>query len=216
VLFLDRKYEEALRYLARVAKVDPEDLQMHYTAMLCLSRPPQSGSRRARREAVPPVQGGGSGNRQLRRRGGSSALKTTTSGSRFTNTRAYRSTDSPGSAPLCIPGRRCRRRLNGCRRRPARASQHQRGISDQTDVCHAWRGCGARGDDDGGCAWRHLYRRDVGGGHQVYAQQRQDRQENSCPKHWAPASHSSTRTATACWTFCSSTARTGSRAGVRR
>ena len=35
ILFLQRKYEEALKYLDRVALVDPEDIQMHYTAMLC-------------------------------------------------------------------------------------------------------------------------------------------------------------------------------------
>jgi tetratricopeptide (TPR) repeat protein len=34
VLFLDRRYREALDVLDRVAKVDPEDVQMHYTAML--------------------------------------------------------------------------------------------------------------------------------------------------------------------------------------
>ena len=35
ILFLERQYGEALTYLERVARVDPEDLQMHYTAMLC-------------------------------------------------------------------------------------------------------------------------------------------------------------------------------------
>jgi Flp pilus assembly protein TadD len=35
ILFLDRKYAEALQVLDRVAAIDPEDLQMHYTAMLC-------------------------------------------------------------------------------------------------------------------------------------------------------------------------------------
>jgi tetratricopeptide (TPR) repeat protein len=34
ILFLDRRYAEALTVLDRVAAVDPEDLQMHYTAML--------------------------------------------------------------------------------------------------------------------------------------------------------------------------------------
>jgi tetratricopeptide (TPR) repeat protein len=33
-LFLDRRYADALAVLERVAAVDPEDLQMHYTAML--------------------------------------------------------------------------------------------------------------------------------------------------------------------------------------
>ena len=36
ILFLQRKYAEALTYLDRVCGVDPEDLQMHYTRMLCL------------------------------------------------------------------------------------------------------------------------------------------------------------------------------------
>jgi tetratricopeptide (TPR) repeat protein len=36
VLFLQRKYKEALVYLDRVCGVDPEDLQMHYTRMLAL------------------------------------------------------------------------------------------------------------------------------------------------------------------------------------
>jgi tetratricopeptide (TPR) repeat protein len=34
ILFLQRKYAEALMVLERVARIDPEDLQMHYTAML--------------------------------------------------------------------------------------------------------------------------------------------------------------------------------------
>ncbi|HEX7182249.1 MAG TPA: tetratricopeptide repeat protein [Thermoanaerobaculia bacterium] len=35
VLFLKREYREALKFLERVGGVDPEDVQMHYTAMLC-------------------------------------------------------------------------------------------------------------------------------------------------------------------------------------
>jgi tetratricopeptide (TPR) repeat protein len=35
ILFLDRRYADALQMLDRVAAIDPEDLQMHYTAMLC-------------------------------------------------------------------------------------------------------------------------------------------------------------------------------------
>jgi len=34
ILFLQRKYKESIAALQRVALVDPEDLQMHYTAML--------------------------------------------------------------------------------------------------------------------------------------------------------------------------------------
>lgn len=35
ILFLKRDYKQALEMLQRVCLVDPEDLQMHYTAMLC-------------------------------------------------------------------------------------------------------------------------------------------------------------------------------------
>jgi hypothetical protein len=35
VLFLKREYKEALKFVERVGGVDPEDVQMHYTAMLC-------------------------------------------------------------------------------------------------------------------------------------------------------------------------------------
>ncbi len=35
ILFLQRRYSEAIAYLDRVCQIDPEDLQMHYTRMLC-------------------------------------------------------------------------------------------------------------------------------------------------------------------------------------
>src|SRR5204863_6808145 len=35
ILFLKREYAAAIKVLDRVCQVDPEDLQMHYTAMLC-------------------------------------------------------------------------------------------------------------------------------------------------------------------------------------
>ncbi|MBV9502686.1 MAG: hypothetical protein JO138_25215 [Acidobacteriaceae bacterium] len=35
ILFLKRQYSEAVSYLQRVCEIDPEDVQMHYTAMLC-------------------------------------------------------------------------------------------------------------------------------------------------------------------------------------
>jgi hypothetical protein len=35
ILFLKKKYPEAVEVLDRVARIDPEDLQMHYTRMLC-------------------------------------------------------------------------------------------------------------------------------------------------------------------------------------
>ena len=35
ILFLKRQYTEAFGYLNRVSDIDPEDVQMHYTAMLC-------------------------------------------------------------------------------------------------------------------------------------------------------------------------------------
>jgi Flp pilus assembly protein TadD len=35
ILFLKRQYAKAINYLERVCDIDPEDVQMHYTAMLC-------------------------------------------------------------------------------------------------------------------------------------------------------------------------------------
>jgi tetratricopeptide (TPR) repeat protein len=35
ILFLKRQYAKAIDYLQRVCDIDPEDVQMHYTAMLC-------------------------------------------------------------------------------------------------------------------------------------------------------------------------------------
>ncbi len=35
ILFLKREYAKAIAYLQRVCDIDPEDVQMHYTAMLC-------------------------------------------------------------------------------------------------------------------------------------------------------------------------------------
>jgi tetratricopeptide (TPR) repeat protein len=35
ILFLKRQYAKAVSYLQRVCDIDPEDVQMHYTAMLC-------------------------------------------------------------------------------------------------------------------------------------------------------------------------------------
>ncbi len=35
ILFLKRQYARAVSYLERVCDIDPEDVQMHYTAMLC-------------------------------------------------------------------------------------------------------------------------------------------------------------------------------------
>jgi tetratricopeptide (TPR) repeat protein len=37
VLFLERKYAEAVKTLQQVLAVDPEDLQAHYNLMLCYS-----------------------------------------------------------------------------------------------------------------------------------------------------------------------------------
>ena len=58
VLFLERKFEEALKVLEQVARVDPEDIQMHYTAMLA-HRGLASPTRPSARKAVPPLQGRG-------------------------------------------------------------------------------------------------------------------------------------------------------------
>jgi tetratricopeptide (TPR) repeat protein len=35
ILFLKREYAKAIGYLERVCDIDPEDVQMHYSAMLC-------------------------------------------------------------------------------------------------------------------------------------------------------------------------------------
>src|SRR5262249_46887666 len=51
ILFLARRYDEALQALDRVRGVDPEDLQMHYTAMLCY-RARGENERAAREEAL--------------------------------------------------------------------------------------------------------------------------------------------------------------------
>jgi tetratricopeptide (TPR) repeat protein len=51
ILFLDRRFAEALAVLDRVAAVDPEDLQMHYTAMLA-ARGLGDEARAAREEAL--------------------------------------------------------------------------------------------------------------------------------------------------------------------
>jgi tetratricopeptide (TPR) repeat protein len=37
ILFLQRKYSEAIKTLQSVLKIDPEDLQAHYNLMLCYS-----------------------------------------------------------------------------------------------------------------------------------------------------------------------------------
>ena len=59
ILFLKRQYAEAVDALKQVAAVDPEDLQMHYTWMLCCRGLGDAGDGRARREALPPLQGRG-------------------------------------------------------------------------------------------------------------------------------------------------------------
>jgi tetratricopeptide (TPR) repeat protein len=51
ILFLDRRHTEALAVLDRVAAVDPEDLQMHYTAMLA-ARGQGDEARAAREEQL--------------------------------------------------------------------------------------------------------------------------------------------------------------------
>src|SRR6185295_11527611 len=51
ILFLKREYKEALAVLDRVCLVDPEDIQMHYTAMLCY-RGLQDKEKAAREETL--------------------------------------------------------------------------------------------------------------------------------------------------------------------
>jgi len=51
ILFLKRQYAEAIQVLQRVCLVDPEDLQMHYTMMLCY-RGLGDGEKAAREEVL--------------------------------------------------------------------------------------------------------------------------------------------------------------------
>ncbi len=57
ILFLKRKYREALTELNQVSLVDPEDLQMHYTRMLCYRGLGDTANAQLRRETVPALQG---------------------------------------------------------------------------------------------------------------------------------------------------------------
>ncbi len=92
ILFLQRQYAESIEALKQVSLVDPEDLQMHYTAMLCVSRPRQDGRSRARGKAVPALQGRGIVAVDHRQPAPGQARRKTTSASRSTSTRACRST----------------------------------------------------------------------------------------------------------------------------
>ena len=51
ILFLKREYAEAIKVLERVCLIDPEDVQMHYTAMLCY-RGLQDKEKAAREEVL--------------------------------------------------------------------------------------------------------------------------------------------------------------------
>ncbi len=53
ILFLQRHYAEALQVLERVCGVDPEDLQTHYTLMLCYRGLGDQENGGARRKVVP-------------------------------------------------------------------------------------------------------------------------------------------------------------------
>ena len=57
ILFLDRRYAEALAVLDRVAAVDPEDVQMHYTAMLAARGLGDEARAEREEQPVPPIQG---------------------------------------------------------------------------------------------------------------------------------------------------------------
>jgi tetratricopeptide (TPR) repeat protein len=50
ILFLKRNYREALKVLERVCAIDPEDVQMHYTAMLCWRAVGDADAAKAERE----------------------------------------------------------------------------------------------------------------------------------------------------------------------
>ena len=58
ILFLKRSYGEALSVLDRVALIDPEDLQMHYTKMRCYRGLGDLESAETGRGSLPALQGG--------------------------------------------------------------------------------------------------------------------------------------------------------------
>ena len=57
VLFLQRKYPEAIAQLQQAIAVDPEDLQANYNLMLCLQRDGRHREGCGVREALPALQG---------------------------------------------------------------------------------------------------------------------------------------------------------------
>ena len=88
ILFLKREYKQSGRSAAsRRSQVDPEDVQAHYTLMLCYRGLNETARGRARREAVPAIQGRRGIAGDHGQAAACSAPKITTSARRFTITR---------------------------------------------------------------------------------------------------------------------------------
>ena len=64
ILFLKRDYAEAVAALKQVCGVDPEDVQMHYTLMLCYRGLGDEAAAAREETALPPLQGGRSRRRR--------------------------------------------------------------------------------------------------------------------------------------------------------
>ena len=58
MLFLQRKYREAVAEFEKTLAVDPEDLEAHYNLMLCYRGLRDDARGRAGRDTLPALQGG--------------------------------------------------------------------------------------------------------------------------------------------------------------
>jgi tetratricopeptide (TPR) repeat protein len=58
ILFLQKKYAEAIPEFEQVLSIDPEDVQAHYNLMLCYNGLGQQGPRGRTPEAISALQGG--------------------------------------------------------------------------------------------------------------------------------------------------------------
>ena len=88
ILFLKRDYAEAVAVLKQVCDVDPEDLQMHYTLMLCYRGLGDEAAAAARGDNCSGDLRLTNRRRRLPSGGACRSPKTTTSGRRSTITRA--------------------------------------------------------------------------------------------------------------------------------
>ena len=181
------RYAEALAVLDGVAAVDPEDVQMHYTAMLA-ARGLGDEARAAREEQLFLRFKADESAQAITARPRLLSPRTTTSASRSTSTRACRcsrSRSAHGSRPMTrSTSRRPRWQLvaPGVSASPVPRPQPRRASRSPTSPPPPASGSSTTAAAPG---------------------------RSGCPRRWAPASRSSTPTATAGSTSCSSTARTG-------